>query len=136
MMTAKRAKILIACAWIVSFLICFPPLVHTGWNQSDQQGSGLIEINITEKTTINLHSTHPSSSPFTHLPINQYSSNSYSPKETKHTVELNRWSNSIPFYTSNKFFHKSGKAIYCVYLYCKKNTNSGFTVKPLLYRCK
>ncbi|KAL7629905.1 UNVERIFIED_CONTAM: hypothetical protein RMT77_019976 [Armadillidium vulgare] len=29
-MTSKRAKILIACVWVASFVICFPPLV--GWN--------------------------------------------------------------------------------------------------------
>lgn len=29
-MSSKKAKMLIACVWILSFLICFPPLV--GWN--------------------------------------------------------------------------------------------------------
>ncbi|CAG2104342.1 unnamed protein product [Medioppia subpectinata] len=29
-MTSKRAKIFIACVWVLSFIICFPPLV--GWN--------------------------------------------------------------------------------------------------------
>jgi hypothetical protein len=29
-MSSKKAKLLIAAVWILSFLICFPPLV--GWN--------------------------------------------------------------------------------------------------------
>jgi len=33
-MTSKRAKMLICGAWILSFVICFPPLV--GWNDQRQ----------------------------------------------------------------------------------------------------
>uniref|UniRef100_A0AAN0LHF2 G protein-coupled receptor n=1 Tax=Polyphagotarsonemus latus TaxID=1204166 RepID=A0AAN0LHF2_9ACAR len=54
LMTAKRAKTIIASAWILSFLICFPPLV--GWNQ---QGSGLIKVNLT-KTLEYKPQIHPS----------------------------------------------------------------------------
>ena len=33
LMTSKKAKLLIAGAWILSFVICFPPLV--GWNDKE-----------------------------------------------------------------------------------------------------
>lgn len=36
-MTSKRAKLLILGAWILSFVICFPPLV--GWNEKDTDDS-------------------------------------------------------------------------------------------------
>ena len=36
-MTSKRAKLLILGAWILSFVICFPPLV--GWNDQKQSGA-------------------------------------------------------------------------------------------------
>ena len=35
LMTSKKAKLLIAGAWILSFVICFPPLV--GWNDKDEE---------------------------------------------------------------------------------------------------
>lgn len=35
LMTSKRARILIAAVWIVSFVICFPPLV--GWNDANDR---------------------------------------------------------------------------------------------------
>jgi len=38
-MTSKRAKMLIAAAWVLSFVICFPPLV--GWN--DQNHSAVTD---------------------------------------------------------------------------------------------
>ena len=34
LMTSKKAKLLICGAWILSFVICFPPLV--GWNDKDE----------------------------------------------------------------------------------------------------
>ena len=44
LMTSKKAKLLIAGAWILSFVICFPPLV--GWNdKGDGSGSDLFDIN-------------------------------------------------------------------------------------------
>ncbi len=44
-MTTKRAKLLILAAWVLSFVICFPPLV--GWNAGED--SGLIELVRIEK---------------------------------------------------------------------------------------
>lgn len=45
LMTSKKAKLLIAGAWILSFVICFPPLV--GWNDKDD-GSGMFDLNKTQ----------------------------------------------------------------------------------------
>ena len=46
LMSARRAKTLVACVWIFSFLICCPPLV--GWNDSSgaaaDEGSGFGNI--------------------------------------------------------------------------------------------
>ena len=47
MMTARRAKMLIATAWTVSFLICMPPLL--GGNQS---GYGLVQVGRGETTPV------------------------------------------------------------------------------------
>ena len=38
LMTSKKAKLLITGAWILSFVICFPPLV--GWNDKDELEEG------------------------------------------------------------------------------------------------
>ena len=47
LMTSKKAKLLIAGAWILSFVICFPPLV--GWNdKGGETGSDLFDINKTQ----------------------------------------------------------------------------------------
>jgi octopamine receptor len=36
LMSPRRAKLLVGCVWILSFIVCFPPLV--GWNES---GTGI-----------------------------------------------------------------------------------------------
>ena len=40
LMTSKKAKLLITGAWVISFVVCFPPLV--GWNDKEavEVGSG------------------------------------------------------------------------------------------------
>lgn len=43
LMTAKRAKLLIAGAWVVSFCICLPPLL--GWKQP---GPWLVQVQDTQ----------------------------------------------------------------------------------------
>jgi len=35
-MSPRRARLLIVCVWILSFIICFPPLI--GWNESGGLG--------------------------------------------------------------------------------------------------
>jgi hypothetical protein len=50
-MTSKRAKLLILGAWILSFVICFPPLV--GWNDQGQTAvSEPVEENRVKKTML------------------------------------------------------------------------------------
>ena len=66
-MTSKKAKLLITGAWVISFVVCFPPLV--GWNdkmasegmqiiESILSGkfangtSGIVEYNITHATIL------------------------------------------------------------------------------------
>ncbi|XP_023231620.1 probable G-protein coupled receptor No9 [Centruroides sculpturatus] len=45
-MTSRRVKLLIASVWILSFLICFPPLV--GWNDdSRSKFNGKLKANVT-----------------------------------------------------------------------------------------
>ncbi|RUS80725.1 hypothetical protein EGW08_011511, partial [Elysia chlorotica] len=50
LMSARRAKTLVACVWIFSFLICCPPLV--GWN--DSSGGPVIDHNSRFFTTCEL----------------------------------------------------------------------------------
>ena len=38
LMTSKKAKLLITGAWILSFVICFPPLV--GWTDNKDEDDG------------------------------------------------------------------------------------------------
>lgn len=55
MMTSRRAKLVIAAVWALSFLICFPPLV--GWNGTRTQMSDLA-ANVTaagNTTCLELH---------------------------------------------------------------------------------
>lgn len=46
LMTSKKAKLLIAGAWIVSFVICFPPLV--GWHDKDEDVTPAFDLNKTQ----------------------------------------------------------------------------------------
>jgi octopamine receptor len=45
-MTSRRAKMLIVGAWILSFVICFPPLV--GWNEDPGTAEGIDGNNATK----------------------------------------------------------------------------------------
>ena len=45
LMTSKKAKLLITGAWILSFVICFPPLV--GWNDKDEEDGAESDLNNT-----------------------------------------------------------------------------------------
>ena len=48
-MTSKKAKLLIAGAWILSFVICFPPLV--GWKDNDNKTENAMDqIDFNETT--------------------------------------------------------------------------------------
>ncbi|XP_023339462.1 flocculation protein FLO11 [Eurytemora carolleeae] len=40
-MTTSRAKLMICGVWVISFIICFPPLV--GWNTSGADSSGFVD---------------------------------------------------------------------------------------------
>ena len=44
-MTSKKAKLLITGAWILSFVICFPPLV--GWTDKDEVEGSNSDLNNT-----------------------------------------------------------------------------------------
>ena len=62
-MTSKRAKLLILGAWILSFVVCFPPLV--GWN--DRSAAATSKDQPPERdlnSTQNITQTIPSDSPF------------------------------------------------------------------------
>ena len=49
LMTSKKAKLLIAGAWILSFVICFPPLV--GWKDNDNKTENAMDqIDFNETT--------------------------------------------------------------------------------------
>ncbi|XP_054167306.1 octopamine receptor Oamb-like [Oppia nitens] len=54
MMTSKRAKIVIACVWVVSFIICFPPLV--GWNDSN---TSFLQLSKPDNTNNNNNNNNP-----------------------------------------------------------------------------
>ena len=51
LMTSQKAKLLIAGAWILSFVICFPPLV--GWKDNDNKTQ-----NAMDQTDLNETTTH------------------------------------------------------------------------------
>ena len=50
LMTSKKAKLLITGAWILSFVICFPPLV--GWNDKDEEEGAESDLNSTSSKNL------------------------------------------------------------------------------------
>ena len=51
LMTSKKAKLLIAGAWVISFVVCFPPLV--GWNEKSSSSMQDLLMNIIEGDFVN-----------------------------------------------------------------------------------
>lgn len=55
-MTPRRAKTIVACVWILSFLICFPPLLPqwkpAGFEDGDSIGSGWLESSLAANQTL------------------------------------------------------------------------------------